>query len=84
MHIIEIIYLYFTAAFGLILNIICLIANPNMLYVKCQNGGNTNEHIIIGPADKKAMWIRNKAFNFISYFIISSIQLLNSNIRFMF
>ena len=55
-----------------------------MLYVKCQNGGNTNEHIIIGPADKKAMWIRNKAFNFISYFIISSIQLLNSNIRFMF
>ena len=48
MHIIEIIYLYFTAAFG-------LIANPNMLYVKCQNGGNTNEHIIIGLADKKAM-----------------------------
>ena len=34
MHIIEIIYLYFTAAFGLILNIIYLIANPNMLHVK--------------------------------------------------
>ena len=65
-----------------------LIAHPNniMLYVVCKNVkmGNTNEHFIIGPADKKALWIRNKAFNFISYFIISSIQLLNSNVRFMF
>ena len=57
MHIIEIIYLYFTATFGLIVNIIYLISHPNnMLYV-CKNAklGNTNEHIIIGPAHKQAL-----------------------------
>ena len=36
-----------------------LIAHPNniMLYVVCKNVkmGNTNEHFIIGPADKKAL-----------------------------
>ena len=56
MHIIEIIYLYFTATFSLIFNIICLIAHPNIL-ICCKNVkmGNTNEHIIIGSADEKTM-----------------------------
>ena len=55
MHIIEIIYLYFTATFSLILNIIYLIAHHNNMLCKNVKMGNTNEHFIIGPADKKAL-----------------------------